>query len=61
MNDGQKGTYFRVQSATRDGKSGTFQTRKTSSGSTVVSIRRDTYMAAKQAAAKAMARQKQPA
>lgn len=61
MTDGRKDTYFRVQSIARDTKSGTFQTRNTPSGNKVVSIRRETYMSAKRAAAKAMARNKQPA
>lgn len=60
MTDRRKDTFFRVQSIARDAKSGTFQTRKTPSGGTVVSIRKDTYMSAKKAAAKAM-KSKQPA
>lgn len=62
MSDGRKSTFFRVQTVARDSKSGIFQTRKTPSGGTVVSIRRDTYMSAKKAAAEAMTRnKKQPA
>lgn len=54
-----KEVFFRVQSIGRDAKSGTFQTRKTPSGGKVVSIRKDTYISAKKAAAKAM-KSKQP-
>lgn len=61
MRVGNKGTFFRVQSSGSDDKSGIFQTRKMPSGSKVVTIRRDTYLSAKKAAAEAMARAKQPA
>ena len=56
MISGRKNTFFRVQTVARDANSGTFQTRNTPSGGKVISIRRETYMAAKKAAAKAMAR-----
>ena len=56
MISGRKNTFFRVQTVARDAKSGTFQTRNTPSGGKVISIRRETYMAAKKAAAKTMAR-----
>ena len=60
MKVSSKGTFFRVQSA-QSAKTGTFQTRNTPSGGKIVSIRQDTYASAKKAAAKAMARIKQPA
>jgi hypothetical protein len=60
MKASSKGTFFRVQSA-QSGKTGKFEARSMPSGSKVISIRRDTYLSAKKAAAKAMARDKQPA
>jgi len=60
MKQSRKGTFFRVQSA-RNAKTGTFEARSMPSGSKVISIRRDTYLSAKKAAAKMMSRDKQPA
>ena len=60
MISGRKDTFFRVETVSRDAKSSIFQTRTSPSGGKVVSIRRETYMAAKKAAAKAMARMIQP-
>ena len=48
------GKFYRVQTTGRDKKAGVFVTRISADGSEVITLKRDTYMAAKKAAAKAL-------
>ena len=48
--------FFRVQTASRDSKSGAFVMRHAPGGGEVVTINRKTYMAAKKAAASALSK-----
>jgi len=61
MKTTRKGTFYRVQSVENSGKEGTFVARDMPTGGRVVTIRKDSYTSAKRAAAKALAKQKQPA
>ncbi len=53
--------FFRVQSSARHAGTGNFEVRNSPSGVKVVTIKRDTYMSAKKAAAKALTQNKKPA
>ncbi|WP_146746346.1 hypothetical protein [Rhodovulum viride] len=55
------GKFFRVQTTGRDGKTGAFVMRHSPAGSEVVTLKRDAYVAAKKAAAKALKARKQSA
>ena len=55
------GKFYRVQTTGRDGKAGAFVTQTSTDGSEVITLKRDAYVAAKKAAAKALKAHKQSA
>lgn len=58
MSNAKPKTYFRVQTVGRNAKTGSFVTRNTPSGNSVVTMNRGTYSAAKNAAAKVISSRK---
>lgn len=58
---GKLGKFHRVQTSSRDAKTGAFVTRNSSSGKVTVTLSREAYRSAKSAASRAMNKKKQPA